>query len=54
MDIVDHSGLDLVVHRDSGRLGRRHHHPLLLQIWQHEAGQARRKTGVQVRYIYLM
>ena len=48
MDILDHSGLDLVVHRDSGRLGRRLHRPLLLKIRKHEAWQTRRKTGVQV------
>ena len=51
---MDHSGLELVVHRDSGRLGRCHHRPLLLQIRQHEAWQTRRKTWIQVRYIYLI
>ena len=49
MDIVDHSGLDLAVHRDSGRLGCPHHRHLLLKIRKHEAGQTRRKAGVQVR-----
>ena len=48
MDIVDHSGLDLVVHRDTGRLGCRRHCTLLLKIRKHEARQTRRKTGVQV------
>ena len=38
MDNVDHKGLDLAVHRNSGRLGCRHCRYLLLQIQKHEAG----------------